>query len=200
MRFAPFLVAAILAVPAVAQNHVEHQAPVAMPSEMEAMMAAFQAAMTPGEQHAHLAASAGSWAIEATMWMGEGAEPTVSKSTSERRSILGGRAVEEIFSGEFMGQRFEGRAHSGYDNVTKRWWSTWIDSMSTALTVMYSDSTSLTAQTFTGSSIDPATGEELRMRIEAVTESADREVHTFYETKGATPERKSMVLVYTRIK
>jgi hypothetical protein len=49
--------------------------------------------------------------------------------------VLGGRYLEQRFTGSFMSQTFEGIGHTGFDNYKKKYVSTWIDSMGTMIMV-----------------------------------------------------------------
>ena len=70
-----------------------------MPSQEE-MMKKWQEAMTPGDAHKKLEAFVGTWDAEAKSWMnGPTGEPAVSKGVSEYTSKLGGRYVQESFTG-----------------------------------------------------------------------------------------------------
>ena len=131
----------LLAVPAAADHHEGHQAAAAqgapeMSPEMQAMMAAWEKAGTPGEQHKQLAAMAGNWKATVRMWMGPG-DPTASEATVKREMILDGRVLSELYEGTMMGRPFVGHGMTGYDNARGKYWSTWNDNMSTGLMVSW---------------------------------------------------------------
>ena len=46
---------------------------------------------------------------------------------------MGGRYLEQRFKGDIMGMPFEGIGYTGYDNVKKQYWGTWMDNMSTGM-------------------------------------------------------------------
>ena len=128
------------------------------PMDEAAMMEAWAAAGTPGEHHARLAETAGSWNMEVKMWMGPG-DPMVSTGTAERKMILGGRVLMEEVTSSMMGGTMNGIAMTGYDNVTGKLWSTWTDSTSTGLTSSegtYDAETGV--YTFHGEMPDPMSG------------------------------------------
>lgn len=169
-----------------------------MTPEMAAEMAAWQKAMTPGPQHEALAAMAGEWDLEVTMWMEPGAEPVKSAATASRTMGFGGRVLEEEVSGEFMGSPFLGRAVTGYDNASGKWWSTWIDNMSTGLMVGEGDWDEETKTlTTVSSATDPMSGAKRRVEGRAVLHSADHEVHEMWEERDGV-RYKSMEIVYRR--
>jgi hypothetical protein len=107
-----------------------------MPSQEE-MMKKWEEAMTPGPAHKNFEQFVGTWEAETKMWMnGPKGEPAVSKGSAEYKLALGGRYLQQEFSGEMMGQPFNGVGYTGYDNFGKKYVSFWIDNMSTAMSTM----------------------------------------------------------------
>jgi hypothetical protein len=93
---------------------------------------AFAAAATPGEQHKQLAKEVGVWYGKNTMWMSPGAEPIQSESTTTVTSLYDGRFIKSEMKGEMPGMGpYNGLAIAGFDNITQKFVSTWIDNMST---------------------------------------------------------------------
>jgi len=102
----------------------------ATPPNMEEMTKKMQEFATPGPAHKALDALAGEWNVEARYSMGgPGTPPTTSKGVAVTRWILGGRYLQEEFSGEMMGRPFKGIGVTGYDNFKKKYISTWVDDM-----------------------------------------------------------------------
>lgn len=101
--------------------------------EMDPMMQAWMETMNPGPQHEMLAAMAGSWTADVTMWMGPGAEPMKSGGTIEAKMIFDGRILKEAHTGSMMNMPFEGLGFTGYDNVTGKYWAIWMDNMGTGV-------------------------------------------------------------------
>lgn len=174
--------------------------PPAMSAEQKAMAEAWQKFATPSEGHQRLAGMVGTWDAEVTSFMAPGA-PTKSKGTSESRPVLGGRWIEEKFTGDMSGQPFEGLGHTGYDNYKKKYIGTWTDNMSTA--VMMSEGTfdaSGKVLTSTATMDDVMTGKSATLRM--VTTIVDPDHHVF-EMYGPGPdgkEGKQMEIHYTRRK
>lgn len=98
-----------------------------------AMMAQWQAAMSPSAGHARLMPMVGTWRTTTTFTMAPGAPPQVHGGTSVHRLVLGGRYLEQIYKGMAMGMPFEGIGYTGYDNVQKRYVGTWMDTFGTGL-------------------------------------------------------------------
>ena len=105
------------------------------PMENPKFMEAWQAAATPGAEHKRMAAMAGDWVVDSSMWMAPGAPPMTSKGTSTCQMVLGGRYLIENYKSEFMGEAFEGMLIQGYDNLQKRNFNIWIDNLSTWPTI-----------------------------------------------------------------
>jgi len=97
---------------------------------------AWQDYATPGEQHALMAKDNGSWAEDMTYWEHAGAEPSKMTMTAESKMIMGGKYQEMTHKGELYGMPFEGISTFGYNNAEEKYISTWIDNMSTGITVL----------------------------------------------------------------
>ena len=59
--------------------------------------------------------------------------PMEGTGTCEQKMLLGGRYLQQEYTGEMMGSAFTGINLLGYNNYTKKYVSTWIDSMSTGI-------------------------------------------------------------------
>ena len=96
------------------------------------------------ENHKLLADMNGSWNYTIKMWMNPdpNAKPQESKGTATRKSAMGGRyAVMDVTGkmqmpgedGKMKDMQFKGMAVEGYDNVKKKFVSSWIDNMGTGI-------------------------------------------------------------------
>jgi hypothetical protein len=101
--------------------------------DMEAMMEVYKKVATPGAPHKRLAAMAGTWATKTTAWMEPDKPPMEGTGTCKQKMLLGGRYLQQVYTGKMMGSTFTGINIIGYDNHTKKYASTWIDSMSTGI-------------------------------------------------------------------
>ena len=171
-----------------------------MPSQEE-MMARWQAAMTPGDAHKKLEYFTGVWDVEAQAWMNSpDSLPSVSKGTAEYKMILGGRFVQQEFSGEMMQMPFKGIGFTGYDNVKKKYTSFWIDEMSTAMSVMEGSMNAAgTILTLWGKMDEPSTGEKNK-DVKYVIHIVDKDTHVFevYDVKTWGDKKPTLKLTYTR--
>ncbi|HTO76894.1 MAG TPA: DUF1579 domain-containing protein [Thermoanaerobaculia bacterium] len=136
MRLRSFLAcvgaSALIAVAAIGQDKAAEKAnPAAM--DPKAAMEAMQKAATPGDAHKKLEPLVGTFDAKVSMWMAPGQPPQESTGTSESSWVLGGRFLETKYQGTFMGQPFSGIGYTGYDNVTKKYIGTWMDTASTGM-------------------------------------------------------------------
>lgn len=165
-----------------------------------AAMEAMAKAATPGEPHKRLDAFVGTWTTKISMWPAPGAPSMSIDGTSENRWALGGRYLEQRFKGSFMGMPFEGIGYTGYDNVKKQYWGTWMDNMSTGMMMSTGWMPDAKTWMFSGTFSDPMTGKESKVEERIVINSADQ--HTF-EMFGMAPDGslyRSMEMIYTRKK
>ena len=178
-----------------AQDAMKHE----MSADQKAQMDAMMKAMMPGDAHKLLGNMVGTFDAKVTAWMMPGEPPMNSTGTAVNSWIMGNRFVEQKFTGSFMGQPFHGLGYTGYDNVKKTYWSSWMDDMSTG--VMNSlGSTSDGGKTWKFSAMmpDPVTGKEAP--VEEHITIADKDHHLF-EMWSPGPDgkmMKMMEIVYTR--
>ena len=164
----------------------------------QAMMEAYAKLATPGEPHKQFASLAGSWTTKTKEWMEPGKPPTESTGSAEMKMVLGGRFLQQEFSGDMMGQSYSGIGTTGYDNLRKRYVSTWIDSMGTGVFVM-EGTASPDGKTITlkGQHAELGGGQ---MSHRAVWKIVDANSQTFdmYGTHKGGKEMKMMEITYTR--
>lgn len=168
--------------------------------DQEAMMAAWEKVMHPSEGHRRLEPMVGTWKAKTTFTMTPGAPPSVEENTSEHRLVLGGRFLEQRYTGTAMGMPFEGIGYTGYDNIQKKYVGTWMDNFGTG--VMNSVGVGRPtekAMNFLAEAIE-LTGK--RAKFECKVKVQDNDHHT-YEMWAKTPSGRryrSMIIEYTRKK
>jgi hypothetical protein len=190
----PLSLALAFAVPVAAQDK---NAPKMTP-EQQAEMDAYIKAGTPGDVHAGLAKSAGSYDLSIKSWHAPGTDATVEKGTATRTMALAGRVLVEDMSSTMMGQPFTGHGMHGYDNVTGKHWSTWNDSMSTGLMTSEGSCDASKACTFTGSWVDPVKKTTVTSRMTSRWTSPTTEVFEMYGPGPDGKEFKMMEITYTK--
>ena len=166
----------------------------------KAALAAIMKAGTPGEAHQKLELMVGDWELTIKMWMGPGKEPMESKGTASHRWIFDKRYLHNDVKGEFAGQKLEGAALLGYDNLKKKYFSAWIDNMSTALSVAEGDvDASGKVFTFVHEDIDPVNNQKMKTKDVVMILGDDRMKLESFKL-GAGQEIRTMEILYTRKK
>ena len=104
----------------------------------------------------------GSWNVTVKSWMAPGQPPMESTGTAMNAWVLGGRWMEEKFTGSFMGMPFNGIGYTGYDNIRHTYTATWMDSMSTSMMTSSGDpDASGKNWRFAAMTMDPVSGESV---------------------------------------
>jgi len=162
------------------------------------------------ENHKLLADMNGNWNFAIKMWMSPdpNAKAQESKGTATRKSAMGGRFVTMDVTGKMQmpgedgkmkDMQFKGMGIEGYDNVKKKFVSSWIDNMGTMILSSEGDYDDA-SKTFTyRANFEWMPGKKVSIR--EVVKVADKDHHNFewYEDRGAG-EMKTMEIAYTRKK
>lgn len=161
----------------------------------------WMAAATPGEAHQKLVPWIGEWEVHSKMWMAPGAPPVESDGSAVAHWILGDRYIEMTVKSTIMGQPFEGRAITGYNNMQKTYQSFWIDNMGTSMTTI-TGSVSADGKTFTfeGKMDDPMTGEKNKAYKFIDRFVSKDEVQSEIHELARGKESKMMEMTYKRKK
>jgi hypothetical protein len=171
-----------------------------MSEERKAAMMAYEAAATPGPNHAFLAKMAGRWKTTVKMWMVPG-EPEVTEGVSENKMILGGRFLLQEFEGTAMGKPFKGMGLTGFDNVAMTFTSVWVDNMGTG---MMTGTGQLDAAGKVLSSVDvfndPTAGGPKESRSTLALKDDGSVVMEMYDRMPDGKEVKVLEITYTRAK
>ncbi len=164
----------------------------------QAMMEVYKKLAAPGEPHKLFASLAGSWETKTKEWMEPGKPPTESTGSAEMKMLLDGRFLYQEFNGNMMGQPFSGVGIDGYDNLRKRYVSTWIDTIGTGIFQM-EGMASADGKTITlkGQHAELGGGQ---MTHRAVWKIVDSNTQTFdmYGTHHGGKEMKMMEITYTK--
>lgn len=203
------LMSAAIAFPSFAQDKPTDKKDEKQSSEAE-MMAMMMELAKPGENHKLLAQSIGTWTYTARLWMNPdpNAAPSESSGTSVTREVLGGRYFITEHTGKMpmpgpdgkvTEMEFKGMATDGYDNIKKKFVSTWVDNLSTMIMVSEGtyDAASKTFTYHTECEMMPGMKTKIREVIKIVDK--DHHVFEFYEDRGGT-EVRTMEIKYARKK
>ena len=171
------------------------------PPDEKAMMEAMAKAGAPGDAHKKLDPMVGTFDTKAKMWMDPSKPPEETSGKTESKWVLGNRFVHETYEGTFMGQPFSGMGYWGYDNITKKYTGTWMDSMGTA---MMNSTGKVDASgkvlTYTAMMNDPMTGKLCKITEKVTVTDND---HHMMEMWGPDPSGKNykmMEITYVRKK
>jgi len=169
-------------------------------ADQQAMMEKMMKAATPGAPHEVLKKMAGEWSCTVKYKMDPAQDWQQATSTATITALMDGRYIQEVATGEMMGQPFNGMGLYGYDNVLGKYVSSWVDNMGTG--IMQSQGTADASGkviNWSGVMSDPMTGKLAKSRM--VMTVVDDDHHTFemYGTPpGAKKEMKTMTIEYTR--
>jgi uncharacterized protein DUF1579 len=169
------------------------------PMDEKAAMEMMQKAATPGEAHQKLEPMVGTFDAKVKMWMDPSKPPEESSGTSENTWALGNRFVQIKYEGTMMGQPFSGMGFQGYDNVTKKYVGTWMDTMSTGIMTSTGTMTGNVMKT-TDTMSDPMSGKAMKTTSKFTVTDND---HHAMEMWGPGPDGKTykmMEITYTRKK
>lgn len=166
--------------------------------DLQAMMEAYQKAAIPGAPHQQLAKLAGSWSTQTKEWMEPNKPPRESKGTCEMKVLLGGRFLQQECQGNMMGHPYNGIGTTGYDNIGKKYVSTWIDSMATGIFKMEGIA-SANGKTITllGAHEAPGGGEMQHRAVWTILDN-NNQAFVMYGTHQGGAEMKMMEITYTR--
>ena len=172
------------------------------------MMANMMALAQPGDAHKELSNMAGKWSYTVKWWMNPQSPPSESTGTTESKVIMGGRYLISNHKGKMempgagggmTNMVFEGMSIEGYDNVKKKYVSSWIDNMGTGIENSEGTYDAATKTfTYTGEyEVMPG----MKMQIREMIKITDKDHHLleWYENRGGT-EVKTMEIAYTRKK
>jgi hypothetical protein len=171
------------------------------PGWTEADMQACATASTPGEQHAQLAKSIGTWTGNTKMWMAPGMEPTQSTCTSTVAGIMDGRFTKCKMEGEMPGMGpFNGFGIYGFDNVAQKYQAAWIDNCGTGIMTGIGElSSDGSTMTWKFSYTCPITKKPTTMReIDRFTGKDSKTTELFGIDPKSGKEFKMMEIVFTR--
>ncbi|HYE62629.1 MAG TPA: DUF1579 domain-containing protein [Phycisphaerales bacterium] len=159
-----------------------------MQPDMAKMMAAMEAASTPGANHKLLEQWIGTWDTTMKIMM-PGAPAMESKGRAEVSWLFEGRWLQERVDGDMMGQPMKGLSIIGYDNFNKCFVSSWVDNHSTAM-ITSTGSLDQTGKVLTmfGRMDEPMTGEHNKtVRFQTTFVDKDTRKFTIDEVQYGQP-------------
>jgi hypothetical protein len=166
--------------------------------EMKKMMAEMAA---PAEEHKKLAAMAGTWDCEMTMYE-PGKEPKKEKGVSTSRSVLNGLYVASEHKSTMDGMPFEGMEVDGYSKEKKKYFTFWIDQMGTTPMLLWGTPDAAgKVITYDADAYDCGPMGQMTPRTRVIHEDADHFTFEFWAKFAGAPDyMKMMEGKYTRRK
>ena len=169
---------------------------------MDEQMKKWMEFATPGKEHQEMAAKVGKWDLDITMWMDPAAPPTKSTGTAEYTVAMDGRYVIEHVNSEMdmgggMKMPFKGMAVAGYDNMTKKYVSSWIDNMGTGMMISEGTKTGKVL-TLEGEHSDCMTGKATTHRLVETTVDKDNFKFEMFGPGADGKDMKHMEILYKR--
>ncbi len=127
-----------------------------------------------------------------------GAPESKTKGQMRSKVMLEGRFLHMEYEGKAHGQPYRGAGTMGYNNVDKRFESTWSDSMSTATSFMTGQAdASGKVITLTGEQTNPATGKkESAKEVITIVDSGHYTMDFFMSVEGK--DVKVMTIAFER--
>ena len=171
------------------------------PGWTEADMQACIEAGTPGPNHAYLAESVGVWQGKCSSWMAPNTEPVSSECVSTITPMMEGRYIKCEIKGDMPGMGpFNGFGIYGFDNVSQKFQSSWVDNCSTGMMQgtgeLSSDESTLT---WTFSYHCPIAKKQVTMReVERRTGKDAMTLEMFGPDPKTGKEFKMMEIAFTR--
>ena len=191
---------ALLAVPVIAQEKENKAGQKPAAQEMSPEALAWMKAGTPTENHHRLNYAVGKWNCTVKMWEPGAEQPSISKGIDVTKWTLQNHYLQTEFKGDFMGMPFAGNGITGYDNINQRYFSVWIDTMSTGPMIetgSYDESAK--TFTFTGEFNDPM-GSKMHSKTVIKVVSEDSHLLTMYHGETIDKLNKIMEITYDRDK
>lgn len=148
--------------------------------------------------HDQLKRLVGNWTTEMTSFYPNPEEPTVTKGKASFKMILGGNFVEQRFTGEIDGQKYQGIGVAGFDTAQGKYVGTWKDSLNTG--IMHTEGTyDVKTHSLTESGEMSTPGGKMKTRHVTKYIDGNNFIFTMYMV---TPdgELKIMEIDYTRAK
>ena len=189
-RISTCLIAALSVALLVSFAHSEDKPAGMTDADKQKMMEAYMQASQPGEEHSRIREMAGTWDAQTKAWMPDGTECGTGKGVMKSEMILGGRYLQMDFQGEMESPQgkmpYHGMGICGYDKGKKKFFSTWIDDMSTGMMVT-SGTMEGNVCTGEGEMTDPVTGQTTKVK-DVATKIDD--THHKYELHMSAPDGK----------
>jgi hypothetical protein len=167
------------------------------PSQDE-MMKKWAEMASPGANHKAMEKFVGNWTYTNKLWMDPAAPPSESNGKASISMIMGGRYLQQNYTGDFMGMPFEGFGLMGFDNGKQEYVNIWSDNTSTSI-MMMNGKNAKEDIVLTGMMDDAVTGKKMKLREVIRWTGPDSWVLEMYDQGEGGKEVKMMEITHTRV-
>lgn len=160
---------------------------------------AMEKLMLPGEHHKELEKFVGTWKVDGWFVMDESGQQQPMTGSAVHTLEMGGRYLMMKFKGDAApdGTVFEGAGVMGFDNIKQKFFSVWMDTMSTGVMVQYGEPTHDGKHSVEGT-MEFAPGMEMTMRNRIEMTGDNSFVERFYMVDGGDEVMHLGELTYSR--
>ena len=165
----------------------------------EAIAAAFEKAMTPGPAQQKLGFMVGTFDAKILSWVAPSDAPIEDTGVMVGNWVLGGRYIQMMLSGTVTGEEFNGIGYAGFDNTSKKYMATFMDTGSTGMEWYQGgfDASGKKA-TLKGSMHNPMTGKASPLEMRLTLDAAGNHVTELWGYGLGTTMFKMMEITYTK--
>jgi hypothetical protein len=153
----------------------------------------------PTQEHKDLVrAMAGEWSTNVTFRHGANEPPSTTTGKARIEPVLGNRFLREHFDSEMSGEPMKGEGLFGYNTISKKYESVWVDSFSPGIMYMTGTKKGDKEIEFTGEIPNPHTGQQETVRSVMRFDSNDKMTYEMYAKGSEGSEFKALEVVYPR--
>ena len=170
-------------------------------SKEPAIAAALERAMTPGEGQKKLGFLVGTFDAKIRTWVRASDPASEDSGVMIGNWVLDGRYAQMMLAGNVAGEPYSGIGYAGYNNTTKKYIATFMDSAGTGME-WYTGGFDASGKraTLTGTVANPVTGKPSPLEMRVTLDDAGNHVMEIWgEGLGATMF-KMMEITYTKRK
>jgi hypothetical protein len=164
-----------------------------------AIAAALENAMTPGDGQKKLGFMVGTFDAKIRTWATPSTPPAENSGVMVGNWVLGGRYIQMMLAGTVTGEPFSGIGYAGFDNTTKKYVATFMDSGSTGME-WYTGGFDATGSraTLKATMANPVTGKPTPLEMRLTLDVAGNHVTELWGDGLGNTMFKMMEITYTK--
>jgi hypothetical protein len=164
-----------------------------------AIAAALEKAMTPGEGQKKLGFMVGTFDAKFRTWVDPASTPTEDVGAMVGSWVLGGRYIQLMLEGSIAGEPYSGIGYAGFDNTTKKYVATFMDSGSTGME-WYTGGFDASGKkaTLDAKVANPVTGKPIPIEMRLTLDGAGNHVTELWGYGLGSKMFKMMEITYTK--